>query len=177
MSQEHIDIWNASADAFSQRYDAITDEQWAASTPCDGWTVKDLVDHAVGVQVGYTAGLVGADIPEGADWPTTRDAIRAALGQEGALDGTTEMQPMGTVPKTVPMGISASDMLIHTWDLARAIGADETLPAAAVTATHSGLQRFPEQAMRGEGMFGAAVECADDADEQTKMLSFAGRTV
>lgn len=177
MSQEHIDIWNAAADAFTQRYEAITDEQWAASTPCDGWTVKDLVDHAVGVQVSYTGGLVGADIAEGADWPTTREAIRAGLGNEGVLDGTTDMGPMGTVPKTVPMGISASDLLIHTWDLARAIGADETLPAAAVAATHAGLQRFPQEAMRGAEMFGAEVECADDADAQTKMLSFAGRSV
>ena len=177
MSQEHIDIWNATADAFSERYDAIADGQMSAATPCDGWTVQELVDHAVGVQVGYAGGLVGADIPEGADWPTARDAIRAALGNGGALDGMTEMPPMGTVPKTVPFGIAASDLLIHTWDLARAIGADETLPGAAVTATHNGLQRFPEQAMRGEGMFGPAIECADDADEQTKMLSFAGRQV
>ncbi len=177
MSQEHIDIWNSSADAFTQRFEAISEEQWAASTPCEGWTVKELVDHAVGVQVQFAGGLVGADIPEGADWPTARDAIQAALATEGVLDGMTEMPPMGTVPKTVPFGISASDLLIHTWDLARAIGADESLPAAPVAATHAGLQRFPEQAMRGEGMFGPAIDCGDDADEQTKMLGFAGRAV
>lgn len=177
MSQQHIDIWNASADAFTERYDAITDEQWSASTPCDGWTVKDLVDHAVGVQVQFTGGMLGADIAEGADWPTVRDAIRGALGNESALEGTTEMGPMGTVPKTVPFGVSASDLLIHTWDLARAIGADETLPPEGVSATYAGLQRFPEPMMRAENMFDPAVPCADDADEQTKMLSFAGRKV
>ena len=177
MSQQHIDIWNASAEAFSQRYDAITDEQWSASTPCAGWTVKELVDHAVGTQVQFCGGLVGADIPEGADWPTARDAIAAAASAEGALDGMTELPGMGTVPKMVPFGIASSDLLIHTWDLARSIGADETLPEAAVAATHAGLQRFPEEAMRGEGMFGAAIDCGPDADAQTQMLSFAGRQV
>jgi len=177
MSQQHIDIWNESADAFSQRYDAITEEQWSASTPCDGWTVKDLVDHAVGVQVGFAGGLVGAEIAEGADWPTARDAIRAAAGDPSCLEGTTDMPPMGTVPKMVPFGIAASDLLVHTWDLARAIGADETLPEAAVAATHMGLQRFPEEMMRSEGMFDAQVECAPDADAQTQMLTFAGRAV
>lgn len=176
MSQQHIDIWTSCAEAFSQRYDAVTEGQWAESTPCDGWTVKDLVDHAVGVQARF-AGMVGADIPEGADWPTARSAIEAALGTDGALEGTTEMPGMGTVPKTVPFGIVASDLLIHTWDLARSIGADETLPAAAVAATHAGLQRFPEEAMRGETMFANAVDCAADADAQTQMLSFAGRAV
>ncbi len=177
MSQQHIEIWNSSADAFTERYNAVTEEQWSATTPCDGWTVKDLVDHAVGVQCQFAGNLVGADIAEGADWPTARQAIEAALGNEGALEGMTEMGPMGTVPKTVPFGIAASDLLVHTWDLARAIGADETLPAGPVAATYAGLQRFPEEAMRGETMFGPAVECAEDADEQTKMLSFAGRTV
>ncbi|MEM7340623.1 MAG: TIGR03086 family metal-binding protein [Actinomycetota bacterium] len=177
MSQQHIDIWNASADAFTARYEAITDDQWSVATPCAGWNVKELVDHAVGVQAQYCGGLLGAEIPEGADWPTARDAIRAALANEAALEGTAEMGPMGTVPKTVPFGVAASDLLIHTWDVARAIGADETLPEGPVAATHAGLQRFPEAAMRSEGMFGAAVEAVDGADMQTQMLNFAGRTV
>ena len=84
---------------------------------------------------------------------------------------------MGEVPKTVPLGISASDLLIHTWDLARAIGADEQLPAEAVSAAYGGLQRFPEPMMRAEGMFGPALDATDDADEQTKMLRFSGRQV
>jgi uncharacterized protein (TIGR03086 family) len=177
MSQQHIDIWNSCADAFSQRYDAITDEQWAASTPCPDWSVKDLVDHAVGVQAQYIGNLVGADIAEGADWPAVRAAIGTALAAEGALDGMTEMPGMGQVPKMVPVGIGSSDLLIHSWDLARAIGADETLPAEAVAATHAGLQRFPPEMMRNSTMFGDAVDCADDADAQTQMLSFAGRAV
>ena len=77
MSQQHIDIWNQAADAFTQRYEAIAEGQWEADTPCEGWCVKDLVDHAVGVQAGYTGNMLGAEIPEGADWPTARDAIRA----------------------------------------------------------------------------------------------------
>lgn len=177
MSQQHIDIWNSAADAFSQRYDAITEAQWDAATPCEGWNVKDLVEHAVGVQMGFAAGLVGAEVPEGAEWPAVRDAISAAAANDGALDGTTDMGPMGEVPKTVPFGIAASDMLVHAWDIARAIGADETLPAEAVSAAYAGLQRFPEAMMRAPERFGPAIECADDADEQTKMLSFAGRTV
>ncbi|MEM7091825.1 MAG: TIGR03086 family metal-binding protein [Actinomycetota bacterium] len=177
MSQEHIDIWNQSADAFTQRYDAISAEQWNADTPCEGWCVQDLVDHAVGVQIQFAGGLVGAEIPEGADWPTARDAIRAKLDAGGALDGMTEMPPMGTVPKMVPFGIAASDLVIHTWDLARAIGADETLPPAAVAATHAGLQRFPPEAMRGAGMFGDEVAGADADDAQTQMLKFSGRDV
>jgi uncharacterized protein (TIGR03086 family) len=177
MSQQHIDLWNTVADAFTQRYDAVTEEQWNATTPCEGWCVKDLVDHAVGVQASYTGNMLGTEIPEGTDWPTAREAIRSALGNDGALEGTTDGGPMGEVPKTVPMGIAVGDLLIHTWDLARAIGADEQLPAEAVSATYGGLQRFPEEMMRNSGMFGPAIDAPADADEQTKLLLFAGRNV
>jgi uncharacterized protein (TIGR03086 family) len=177
MSQQHIDLWKQAADAFDQRYQAIGEANWEASSTCEGWNVKELVDHAVGVQAGMIAGLVGAEIAEGAAWPEVNQAISAALGNEGALDGTVPFGAMGDVPKSMALGIGTSDLLIHSWDLARSIGADEALPAEAVTATHMGLQKFPPQAMRGEGMFGPAIECAEDADEQTKMLSFAGRQV
>jgi len=74
-------------------------------------------------------------------------------------------------------GILTSDLLVHTWDVARGIGADESLPAEAVTACYMGLQKFPEEMMRAGGRFAAAVPCADDADEQTQLLSFTGRQV
>lgn len=177
MSQQHINLWKQAADAFSQRYDAITEAQWAAPSPCEGWSVKELVDHAVGTQQGMIGGLVGADIPEGAEWPAIHQAIGAALDVEGALDGMAPMGPMGEAPKSMSLGIGTSDLLIHAWDVARAIGADETLPAEPVTAAYMGLQKFPEEMMRSEGFFGAAVESAADADEQTKMLNFCGRAV
>ena len=177
MSQQHIDLWNQTADAFDQRYQAITEEQMAAATPCGEWAVNELVDHAVGTQVGFAAPVVGAEVAEGADWPTARDAIRTALAAEGALDGMVDHPAFGQVPKSMILGIGISDLLIHTWDLSRAIGADETLPAEAVQATHMGLQQFPAEMMRSPGFFGAEVECAPDADAQTQMLSFAGRQV
>lgn len=175
MSQQHIDLWMQTAEAFDQRIQAIGEGQMAAATPCEGWAVQDLVDHTIGVQKQIGGGMVGAEIAEGADWAATRAAITGALQAEGALDGTTEFGPMGTVPKAMVFGIGITDLLVHTWDLARAIGADETLPADAVSASYMGLQKFPD-AVR-EGRFAPALEAAADADEQTKMLMLSGRQV
>lgn len=176
MSQQHIALWNQAAEAFDQRYQAISAEQWEASSPCEGWNVKAVVDHAVGAQ-SMGAGILGVEMAEGAEWPQVHEAMSAALAQEGALDGTMQHPEMGEVPKSMMFGILTSDLLIHTWDVARGIGADETLPAEAVTACYMGLQKFPEEQIRSGDRFAAAVSCADDADEQTKMLSFAGRQV
>lgn len=177
MSQQHIDLWRQAADAFDQRYNAIGDDQWQQATPCTEWQVRQLVDHAVGVQQSLGGNTVGADIEEGADWPATRDAIDAALATEGALDGTTEHPAFGEVPKAMMIGIGTSDLLLHTWDLARAIGADEALPAEAVSACYAGLQQLPEEVRLAPGRFGSPIEPPADADEQTRLLLFSGRQV
>jgi len=177
MSQQHIDLWMQTADAFDQRYQALGDAHWAASSPCEGWTVKDVVDHAVGTQAGFAGPLVGASISEGAEWPAVRSAITESLQAEGALDGMTEGGPMGPMPKTMMFGIAVADLLMHTWDVARGAGLDESLPEAPVQASYMGLQKMPSDMMRAEGRFGPEVACADDADTQTKLLCYAGRQV
>ena len=176
MSQQHIDLWKQAAEAFDQRYQALSADHMAASSPCSEWSIKELVDHTVGVQQGFTGGLVGAEIADGADWPAVKSAIDTALAAEGVLDGTTNHPAFGEVPKTMIFGIATSDLLIHSWDVARGAGLDETLPAEAVTACYMGLQKMGDS-LAGGGMFAAAVPCADDADEQTKLLSLSGRQV
>lgn len=177
MSQQHIELWKQAAQAFDQRHSMLDASQMQAATPCNGWCVEELVQHAMGTQTGMAAPLVNAEVAEGAEWPAVRDAMNAALEVEGALDGMTNHPAFGEVPKSMLLGIATGDLLLHSWDLARAIGADETLPAEAVQAVHMGLQQFPEEVMRGEGMFGPALEAPADADAQSQLLAFAGRQV
>lgn len=174
MSAQHIAIWKQAADAFDASYAAIG-EQGQNTSPCEGWCVDEVVAHAVGTQAGFLGSMLGADIAEGADWPSVRAALEPALEAEGALDGMTDGGPMGQMPKTVILGIGASDLLLHAWDVARGVGADETLPAEAVAAAYAGLQRFPPEMMRGSGMFAQPVDVADDADMQTQLIAFSGR--
>ncbi len=66
------------------------------------------------------------------------------------------------------------DVLIHTWDLARATGQDERLDPQAVSEMYAGMQPMDEM-LRGSGQFGPKVAVPDDADEQTKLIAFVGR--
>lgn len=175
MSQQHVDVWNQAAESFDRAYQAIGDK-WEAATPCTEFNVKELVEHTLGAQH-MGAGIIGAEVPEGAEWPAVRQAITSALSAE-SLAGTTNFPPMGgDVPKGMLFGIVTTDLLTHSWDLARAVGSDETLPAEAVSACHTGLKMMPEEMMRAEGRFAPQVECAADADEQTQFLSYSGRQV
>jgi uncharacterized protein (TIGR03086 family) len=177
MSDQHIAVWKQAAEAFDQRQQSITEEQWTASTPCDEWYVKDLVDHAVEIQKQLAAAVIGAELEASADWPATHAAIRTALEIEGALEGTADHPAAGTALRTFFFGIATTDLLVHAWDLARAIGVDEKLPDEAVAACHRRLQQTPAEDIRAPGRFDDPIDSAFDADPQTQFIHFTGRRV
>jgi len=167
------DIWRQAADKWSAVSSQITEDQWDQPTPCAEWTVRDLVDHAMHWQA-RGGSILGAGTSEGDDWATIQPKVSEALDDPSNLEGNAEA--MGGMPKQQVAGFVIGDLVIHSWDLARAIGADESLPEGAVQATLMGLQRAPDAMLRSATMFGPAIEVADDASAQERLLAFAGRT-
>ena len=168
-------MWNETAALWAQRLSEVSDDQWSAQTPCEEWDVRACVDHANGVQ-SMIAGALGASVPEGADWAAIQTAIAGALEDPSVLEGNLpDDSPMGPMPKHQVLGIAIGDLLIHTWDISRAIGADETLPPAAVQAVRMGLGNMPEEFMRSPGRFAAIVETDDSASAQDELIAFSGR--
>ena len=71
--------------------------------------------------------------------------------------------------------IYTGDVFLHRWDLARATGQDVVLDPATCAAMLEGMRPM-EEALRQSGHYGPAVEVPDDADVQTRLLAFIGRT-
>jgi uncharacterized protein (TIGR03086 family) len=67
-------------------------------------------------------------------------------------------------------------VLVHTWDLARATGQDATLDADEVHRLYEGMTEMDENLLRDSGHYGPRVDVPADADEQTKLIAFTGRT-
>ncbi|MGB7236043.1 MAG: TIGR03086 family metal-binding protein [Rhodococcus sp. (in: high G+C Gram-positive bacteria)] len=166
------DVWSAAADKWDEVIGQVGDDDWEKSTPCEGWTVRELVDHAMHWQ-GRGAGVFGADVDPDGEWATLKPALATALADPANLEGTAEA--LGGTPKPAVAGLITADLLVHSWDLARAIGVDATLPEAAAESTLMGLQRLPEDMLRSERMFGPAVAVPDDASAQDKLIGFVGR--
>ncbi len=165
-------------DGFSARVAAIGD-RWDAPTPCTEWTVRELVEHVVGNHQRITESLGGtvARDPDdlAATWRATEAAVFAALAREGALD-TVVPGPMGEAPVGRLLNIMTTDVLVHTWDLARAIGGDESLdPELCERAYEKALPA--DDMLRASGMFGPKVDVPDDAGPAHRMLGFFGRKV
>jgi hypothetical protein len=63
---------------------------------------------------------------------------------------------------------------MHTWDLARATGQDDTLDPEYSAELLEGMIPY-EEAMRTSGQYGPRVPVPDDAPVQDRMLGFIGR--
>jgi uncharacterized protein (TIGR03086 family) len=181
MSQEVISRLTSVVGAFDARVQAAPAGSWSNAAPCEGWTATDVADHICNNLNGTAAGLTGTEKVEfdAADpvgsWNGARDRMLAAAN---SADLSTSMPgPMGPMPAEQLIGrFMCMDLLVHTWDLARAVGGDETLDADAVAAAYSGLK--PMDAMiRQPGIFGPKIEPADGDDAQTEFLKFLGRAV
>jgi uncharacterized protein (TIGR03086 family) len=66
------------------------------------------------------------------------------------------------------------DVVVHTWDLARATHLDETLDADVVGEMLTGMLPLDDM-LRQSGQYGPKVEVPADADDQTKLIAFTGR--
>ncbi len=165
-------IWRQTAQKWTEVAGQVTDDDWSKPTTCEDFTVRQLVDHAMHWQA-MGGGILGAGTEPGDPWSDVQPALASALDDPSNLDGTAEA--FGGMPKQQVLGLLITDLLVHSWDLARSIGADETLPPTAVDAAMAGLTRMPEEMLRGGTMFGPAVEVPDDASAQDKLIAFAGR--
>ncbi|HEY5267263.1 MAG TPA: TIGR03086 family metal-binding protein [Acidimicrobiales bacterium] len=171
------------AHGFTNTLSTVKEGQWQNRTPCDEWNVTELVEHVVGAHKKVYA-VADADGMEdfGPDLALTAKWIYALRTFESVLnDPDMASQPvqtrMGEQPFTFLIeGLLMVDTLCHTWDLARAVGSDETLDEVAVAAAHKRLIEA-DAFIRGVNGFKDPVTPSAGADAQTAFLNFAGRVV
>jgi uncharacterized protein (TIGR03086 family) len=186
-----FDALDRATEEAGRRVCLVTDDQWDRSTPCTGWTVRDLVNHLVRGNTMSVMLLEGASTDEVmqmfrtaepevdliAAYAETTKAQNAAFRAPGALDQTVH-HPMGDIPATLFLQFRTGDATLHAWDLARAIGADEALDGELVTLLYDGMLPMAPM-LAGSGAFGDGPSgtVADDAPTQAKLLDLAGRRV
>lgn len=167
-----IELWESAASSFDARHQLLTDEHLGNATPCPEFDVAALIEHAVGTQVALGRKLGGTAV-DGASWADARAAMVEALAAPGSVDGIMQDDFLGEVPRERVLAIATNDLLIHSWDLARALGVDETLPEQNLQPAIDGILAFPED-LRAK-LFGNPIDVAADASAQEQMLAVAGR--
>jgi uncharacterized protein (TIGR03086 family) len=181
-----VALFARSVEHFGARLPLIGD-RWPDPTPDAGWDVRALVNHVLNEDLwapplldGMTIAEVGdrfdgdqlGDDPQAA-WAEAAAASVAAVSEPGALDRTVHVS-FGDIPGREYVSQLTCDHLIHGWDLARAIGADERLDPDLVDFAYEFLSPQVD-GWRSAGAFGPRVEVPTGATRAEQLLALTGR--
>lgn len=168
----------------------VRPEQLGVPTPCDGWTVADLLRHMVGNNNGFAAAALGeppsADVWDGVDvsdpvgeFAASAKRVGDAFAAVEPLGGTFAVLGYGDVPAGQAVGMHFIDYLAHGWDVAVSIGVDPGLDDDACQAVLDIGAGWPLDSPKiwGPGTaFGYRVDVPADAPVADRMLGFLGRS-
>ena len=170
------------AEQFTRRARSVPDNAWDNPAPCEGWVARDVVRHMVDWMPDFLFGDTGVDVPSipsvdeapAEAWAVLDETIQAALDDPEISAREFDMRAGRYRVDDAVATFCLGDVLVHTWDLARATGLDETLDADEVHRLFAGMEPIDEL-LRSSGHFGPRVDVPADADEQTKLIAFSGR--
>lgn len=191
MMRPMIDLHQAleRADAgFDARVRQVGDADWTVPTPCAEWNVYRLVNHVVigggrygrlvrgGTRDDFIAerqidALVDGAVPA---WEANSAICREAFAEPGALQRVVPFST-GDIPGSRLLSIRIVEVAVHTWDLARALGLDESMDPDLAAFS---LAAFAENGLpRGAGgvPFFEAPTSGAAASDLDRLLRLAGR--
>ncbi len=177
------------AQTFGLTLAQVQEGQWQDPTPNDGQNVRQLVDHVIGGNRMATVILDGGSREEGlaqfarakddvdpvAAFEQSRVEMAEAFAQPGALQRMVA-HPAQEMPGQMLLVFRITEYALHGWDLARAIGADESIDPEVAAVLWDILSPM-EGLMAGSGMFGAGRSgtVPDDAPLELRVLDISGR--
>ena len=185
---DRLDAHERAAAGLEEKVKLLELGQLDKPTPCEGWTVRDLLEHVVGGNIMTVRLLDGASKDEAlaaregdvlGDDPV--GAVKRTNAESSAALRTADLtrvvdHPAMQMPASQLLQFRVGDLLLHSWDLARAIGIDETLDPDVVEEIWEGLQ--PMAPIIGQiGQFGTGPSgtVGEDAPLQTRLLDLTGR--
>ncbi len=171
------------AGRFGDAVHGVPADRWDAPAPVEGWVARDVVRHLVEWFPGFLAG--GSDVtlpatgsvdddPVGT-WDAFAASVQAVLDDPATADRAFTNPHTGDLPLADAISqFFTADVFMHTWDLARATGQDDTLDAERCRVMVEGMAPY-DDLLRSSGQYGPRVPVPDDADAQTQLLGFIGR--
>ena len=178
---EIADRYRRLSERFADHIGAVPDDAWDAPTPCDDWTVRQLVAHVVSAPATFE-GLVGREMPNlpsvdddpAGVWDAARSVVlddlddprRATAEFDGFFGHSTFEQAVDR--------FMCFDLVVHGWDLAHALGVDDTIEPEDLARVRTGAEAFGDM-LHSPGVCGPEVAVPAEADEQTRVLGTLGR--
>ena len=156
-------------------------------TPCDKFTVHDVLDHMIVLGGTFAYLFRGEEPPElkapkvdgrvpAIEFSTVMEDLLDAVRTPGAMERIVST-PVGEMPGAAFAGFVAFDGLMHGWDLARATGLDFELPSAVIASVDAFARGAIAPEMRDGDTFKEATSAPENAGPMERLAAFSGRSV
>jgi uncharacterized protein (TIGR03086 family) len=154
----------------------VAEGDLTASTPCEGWTVAELVDHLVAAPAKFASMVRGDEVDWSAPTPHVGDD-RVAVFRAAAEELLDAWRAVGAGDAPTGPDWQSAEVAVHTYDLAAALGSptgdlDQEVAERGLAFMQANLE--PE--IRGPA-FGPEQPAPQGADAYQRIAAFAGRTV
>jgi uncharacterized protein (TIGR03086 family) len=168
----------------------VDDDELAGPTPCPAWTVAALLDHLMGLSYAFTQAArkrtdaPGVDEPQpqpsaqhlSRHWrsrlPVLLEDLATAWKDPAAWTGTAQARGV-TMPATALGTVAMNELIVHSWDLARATGQDYAADPRTLEVLVEFLSQGPAEGTAG--LFGPVVPVESEAELLEQALALAGR--
>lgn len=150
----------------------VSTDQLPAATPCDDWTVSDLIAHLVADPANFIA-MAQGDQPDWSASPSLPDDWTAEF-RAGGDRLLQSWRDAGDEAAPQSMDWQTAEFAVHTWDLVRALGQSRDLDPGVAERGFGFMSTAMTPDNRGSA-FGPEVEAAVDAASYDRLAAFAGR--
>lgn len=177
--QTTLDRFLDSAAELTAVVDAVPADRWSAPSPCEGWTAADVLDHVIDTQRDFLArhALLDSDRPAGSPasaWARHRESVRALLADPQVGDREFDGFFGRTTIGATLADFYGFDMVVHRWDLARAVGQETSFSEAELDRLEDSIEGFGDM-LYAEGICAPPVAVGPDSSRPEKVLGLLGR--
>lgn len=185
-----IRLLDATLEALASVVD-VAESDLDLPTPCAGFNVRQLRNHAVGWLQFFAAAISDPDGTDARPDPDSFDLgglVASALVRDAAADiaaairadvgDTLVVMSQARMQGSAVLAMALGEYLVHGWDLATATGQEWNCPEGAAVPAREFLTTTVAPEYRGpdSGFFDEEVEPADGASAMDRLLCFTGRS-
>jgi uncharacterized protein (TIGR03086 family) len=170
--EKSIDALERSVDQAAEVMAEVTPDQLGLSTPCDGWTVSDLLSHLVADPQNFIAMARGEEVDWSAAPPLPDDW--ASQFRRNAAQLLQMWRDAGEAATPQQVDWQTAEFAVHTWDLVRALGQPRDLDPTSAERGFAFMSGALNADNRGDA-FAAPVPVDDGASAYDRLVAFSGR--
>jgi uncharacterized protein (TIGR03086 family) len=174
-SDNDLAVLRGALDQLADLLSEVAPDALNKPTPCEQWTVRELVDHIVAAPARFAAMMRGQSVDWSAATPAANsdpvvafrshaDDLLQAWRSDGAASGGS-------------LDWQCAELAVHTWDLATALGRSSAeFDAEAAERGYAFMQANLTSDNRGAAFAGART-APEGSDAYQRIAAFAGRSV